>query len=463
MTDRPPLSDLRPDESTEECGQAHSPGGDPSEAGVKESSGPALSRRTVLKTGATIGAAVGLAGCSSIGSVTSYRFNAMPATLDAEQNDPAYSLARLSEKTVERTPTVMGREIDVELTNQFALYTGTHDSLGLLSSPTATIATQPQNPLATESLRDILVGNTGDRIMQALDLTDQSSVQWTQGPTNVDTATGQLLGQSTEIKAFAGITQSFDFVLITAARVTDGDDVVIVATVQQRNGQASTLVGQNGYVTRQTVTDSVQRVKTVLPRVERGGAGLELKESTRITAEGDEPNYIRVLASNQYDNRTLFSVSMTAQVFDDQGDFLEHRQGTISRLGPDEQFECYLPYTTDSVAGYGVEGEHSGRELSTESADSVDVIDDSLDDDTVMVRLRNTLSQVVPFVSLEVSFHDDDGNIIGVSQRTVADLDPGERRTLDVVYTPPAFESPAVIEGYSVDVLEYAGTLRYVR
>lgn len=428
-----------------------------------EATGFAFSRRGLLQAGASLGLVSGLTGCMGLNDVTSYRFSAIPAILADDRGDPTYALTRRAQKTVKRSRTILGVEVDVELRNEFALYTGDQDSLGVLSTPTATVATEPRNPLATEPLRDILVGPTGDRVLAALDLTDQSNVQWTEGPRTVATGRGNLLGQSTEIKAFAGVSPEFGFVLLTVARVTHSDDAVLAATVQNREGSASRLVGTDGYVTQQTITESVQRLKAVLPRIERGGAGIELIESARITSNGPEPNYIRVLASNQYANRTLFSVAMTAQLFDDAGTFLDHQTARLSRLGPNERFEGYLPYDTDSVAGYAVDADHSKREITVESTDSVTVQRHSRDGDTATVQLANALNQRIPFVSLEVTFYDGDGAVLATSQRTVTDLSVGEQREVDVVYMPPAFESPASITDYSVDVVEYAGTLRYVR
>jgi len=425
----------------------------------------ALSRRSLLRTGVSLGIASGVAGCAGLGlpDVTSYRFNAIPATLPGDQGKPSYSLDRLAEETVERTPTIMGVDIDVALTNQFAHYTGAQDSLGILSTPTATIAAEDRNPLATDPLGDLLVSATGARLLAALGVADQSSVQWTEGPRSVATGTGDLLGQSTAITAFAGVIREFGFVLLTVARVTDASDAVLAAVVQQQDDQAPALVGTDGYVTRQTVTESIQRLQAVLPRIERGGAGIELLESTRITMPGDEPNYLRVLASNQFHDSTLVSVSVTAQLFDEQGRFLDHRTAELPRLGADEQFEAYLPYVTDDIAGYAVEAGHATRPITAAPADGVAVTNHGRDDDTVTVRLRNTLNQRVPFVSLEVTFYDADGSVLATSQRTVADLADGKPRELDVVYMPPAFESPASIADYAVDVLEYSGSLRYVR
>ncbi len=437
----------------------------PNPEGQGGTPGFAFSRRGLLQAGATLGIASGMAGCAGLGlpNLTEYHFQATPVTVAPDLETPAYTLSSLKEETIERKRTILGTQIDIELTNQAALYNGSHDTLGLLSSPSASVVTQPQNPLASDSLRDILVGQAGNLILAALDLSNQSSVQWTRGPTAVETGQGELLGQTTDIKSFAGETKESGFVLITAARVLDAGDAVFAANGLQREGQAPSLVGSDGYVTKATVTDSVDRLRAVLPHVERGGAGIKLLESAQITTQGAKPDYIRLLASNQYDDKTLFGLSFAVELFDSQGTLIDHRTANLAKLGPDEQFEGYVPYVTDDVAGYAIDAAHSTREITIGSADAVEVLADNRDGDTVTIDVRNTLSRTVPYVSLEVTFYDEAGTVLATSKRIVAHIAAGERKELDVVYSPPSFNTPLTIADYSVDVLEYSGPLRYVR
>lgn len=423
-----------------------------------------FSRRTLLRTGATVGAATGLAGCSfGLPDVTSYSFDAAPAVLAASENGPTYELRTMLEDTVERTPTVLGTEMDVEITSQAAVYDGDEDTLGLLSSPTATVAGRTQNPLATKSLREILVGPEGDRLLSALDLVEADSATWRRGPRVVATGQGELLGTTTDVDAFAGVTEESGFVLLTAARVTDAGDVVFAATGQQRRGEASDLVGSSGYVDSGTVSGSVARLETNLSRVQRGGAGARVIEAAQIEPDGDGPDYIRALLANQYDDRTLHSVQVAAQLFDAQGGLLVVETAGVAALAPDEEFEAYVPYVAADVAGYAVEVDHSSRQITTAPTANATVTDKGRDGDTASVAVRNTAGEKIPFVSLEVAFYDEDGSVLSRESRAVANLAGGERREYDVVYAPSGFDSPATVADHSVELLEYTGDARYVR
>jgi len=443
------------------------PPADDEDAPDDDATGFAFSRRTVLRTGAGLGTAAGLAGCSGLGvpDVTAYTFRATPAVLApaSSRSAPAYQLATRLADTVERTPTVVGRELDVEVTSEAAVYEGAVDTLGLLSTPTATVATRPQNPLATDSLRAVLVGQQADRVLSALTDGDRSSVTWKRGPTVVATGSGDLLGTTTDVKAFAGVTEESGFLLLTIARVTDAGDAVFAATAQQRSGGASALVGPDGYVDRATVRESVGRLESVLPRVERGGAGVRLTETARLAPTGG-PDYVRVRLVNEYDERTLYGVRLLAQLFDDEGALLGVETATVPSLGADETFEGFVPYTVDGVAGYAVEGAHATRDAEATTSPDATVVSDERDRDTVAVTVENTGQEPLPFLGLEVAFYDDDGLVLARNRRNLAVLAAGERREYDVAFTPPGFQSPSAIADYAVDLREYGGgSARYVR
>lgn len=426
----------------------------------------ALSRRSLLRTGASIGIASGFAGCAgrfSVPDITSYSFVATPVVLEEPSTQPAYELERLTEETVDRTRSVMGTEVDVELTNHGALYDGTVDTFGLLSSPTANVATQATNPLATDSLREILVSQTGERILRDLSVSDHSMVKWTRGPDPVVTETGTLLGQRTELETFAGVTEQAGFVLITAARVIDAGDVVLAVTAQQRDGDAASLVGANGYVDRETVTASIDRLSAVIPRVKRGGAGAHIVESTHFSTDRDEPNYVRAVVANQYGETTLYAVSLFVQFFDSNGDFMRAEMVSVPSLDPGERFEGVLPYVGDDVAGYAVEAENSSRRIVSEPIAGLKIVSSSRDGDTVTTTIENTTGHAIPYVTLEVTFYSEEGMVLWTQQRTVTDLAEEERRELDVVFAPHTVTPSHSIGDYAVEAVLYGGAVRYVR
>lgn len=425
-----------------------------------------VSRRSLLRASAGIGATTALAGCGDLfdaPDVTSYSFTAAPVALSRPAEPPAYELRTLTEYTTERTPTVAGNEVEIKLTSHAAIYDGDVDTLGLLSSPQAKVATQATNPLATNSIREILVSDLGGQLLQAVDLTERSAVNWTSGPELVETGSGELLGQDAEITSFAGVTERSGFVLFTAARVTDDGDAVFAATGLDRDGDAASLVGPDGHVTADTVAAAVERLAAILPSVTRDEVGVRLAESAHIETDGDAANYIRVVVDNRYADRTLYSVSLFTQFFDSEGAFIDAAQASVPRLDPDDRFEGYIPYFGDSVAGYAVEATHSTRNIASASPEAVEVVSHSRDGDTVAVTIRNASGRLVPFTSLEVTFYGEGGTLLGSQERNVANLEEGERRDFDVVFATPAIDRVDHIADYAVETVQYGGGVRYVR
>ena len=429
-------------------------------------SGVAFSRRDLLRTGVGVGIASATAGCAGgvdVGRISTYRFDAAPVFLAPDPRGVSYREVASAEETVERNPTVGGVGVGVELTNHARVYESDEDSLGLLSSPAATVATRPVNPLATDALREILVGDVGARVLKSLGVVDQPSVTWARGPEQVGTGEGELLGQSTAITSFAGVTEQSGFVLVTVARVTDAGDVVFAANALERDGDAGQLVGEEGYVGRETVRGSVDRLAGVLPRVEREVTGLRLAESTQLEPEAGAPGYARVVLENTADERPAHASTLVAQFFDAEGALVDAGTAAVPALGPGETFEGYLPYFADGVAGYAVEAEPSTRETPGELPDGVEIASDAREGDTVTAVVRNTTGETAPFVDLAVTFYGENGNVLGTRHRHVEDLEEGERREFRTAYAPATTDPSVTVGDYAVDLVRFDDSVLYVR
>lgn len=472
MTERTPnrTRDARDRDDPERTGNAAETEGARANGGSSDpgdrAGGASISRRTVLRAGAGIGASAALAGCNEVFDVpdlTSYSFRAVPVVLGRPTEPPAYELRTLLQDTVERTPTVAGTEVDVELENHAAVYGGDDDTLGLLSTPQADVATRAVNPLATEPLRDILAGDLGGLLLQTVDLTDRADVSWMHGPELVETASGELLGHDAAVEAFAGVTERDGFVLLVVTRVLDGGDAVFAANGLERDGDAGALVGPDGYVTAETVGAAVERLAATLPRVRRGEAGAHLTESALVETDGTDANFVRVVVENRYAERPLYAVSLFTQFFDAEGTLLDFAETSTPSLEPGERFDGFVPFVGDGVAGYAVEATHTSRPVAVSSPDAVDVVADSRDGDTVAVTIRNASGGLVPYVSLEVTFYGENGSVLGTQARNVANLDEGEERDFDVVFASTAVDRADRIADYAVATRQYGGGLRYVR
>lgn len=186
-------------------------------------------------------------------------------------------------------------------------------------------------------------------------------------------------------------------------------------------------------------------------------SGFVLFTAARVTDDGDA-----VFAADGLD-RDGEAVSLLTQFFDSEGAFMVAAQTSLPRLDPDDRFEGYIPNVGDGVAGYAVEAASSKRSIASESPDAVEVVSDAREGDTVSVTVRNASGRLVPFVSLEVTFYDQDGTVLGSQERNVANLEEGERRDYEVVFATPAIDRTDHITDYEVETIQYGGGVRYVR
>ena len=112
--------------------------------------------------------------------------------------------------------------------------------LGVLSTPTASVAEQEANPLVGEETTALIQRDAAKRVLAETGLTDADTVEWLAGPAPLswpgpgEYTEPTLLGASTELEAFVGVVSGEDGpwgVFVTAARVTDEDHVVAVSGV----------------------------------------------------------------------------------------------------------------------------------------------------------------------------------------------------------------------------------------
>lgn len=438
-----------------------------SEQQTDGSSGFDLSRRTLLKTGVSAATVSGLAGCNAIDPLEQqfFEFAAAPVGLAESAEGPDYDRDRNFERTVERHPSVLGNEITVTITNYISLYRGDVDTLGLLASPRAEIpiVNDPQNPLATQSMEDILTGRTGERLLQNAGIVEETDITWERGPRLVETRDDELLGHETEIRSFAGVIEGKGFHLVNAVRVEDAKDVVFAVTVEDRTKGGGQLIGTDGYMSREDVAESVERLSAILPDVKRTGVGLRITESSTISTEGTEPNYLRVQIRNQHDNKTLYSIGLLSEFYDEEGEFLDMQLAQIAYLGPQERFEGYIPTYFEATAGHAVEGYYTTRDVTTTTPQNIEVVGDSLDDDIVAGEVRNIGSEAVSSFTVRVTFYNEDGAVLGTGDRTVVALGANDTEAFDVAFDDPAQSSGVTIGDYSIDIVQYGRSLLRVR
>ena len=257
----------------------------------------AWSRRRFLQlAGAAAGAGL-LAGCSGL---TNREFIADAVVLPEEDQDEL-GFAPVVERTERRefSETVGGQDVtatvesavsvyvdaDLELDFGTATATGTATnetgslddvngetlsggqlSVGVLSTPAATVAGQSLNPLARLGLADMLTSDQAESFLTDAGVSEGDSVEWERDPTELSTSEGTLLDQDVTVETHAGVVsgETPNATYLHMARVETDSSVVIAVGLQSFDvdDTSKDLVGPDGYVTeseldeaRSTVTD----------------------------------------------------------------------------------------------------------------------------------------------------------------------------------------------------------------
>jgi hypothetical protein len=441
---------------------------------TQESSGEgfAVSRRTLLRGGASVAALSGLAGCSALdglnpSQIQSYRYTALPVDLERPPEGLAVSGTDRGTDTVTRNPSLAGVGVEVTVTNHYAVFESAAETIGMISTPLVDIPVSgPANPLASKALRDLLAGPTGERLLRTVDVVDSPDLTWMQGPTRVHSMDATLLGTDTQVLSFAGIIEGEGFYLVNATRVEDQGDAVMVVTVLRREGTRTSLVGTDGYVTADEVTASARRLADLLGLVEHGGdidrAGdnLRIRGSSQIETEPGSPNYLRVRIEN-WGGKRLTSVMVVAHLGAGR-DLARMQTGQVQYLDPGEVFEGYLPYHAEGVDEYFLEGYASNRVQPTAAPSDVSVLEEALTDTADVVgTVRNTGGAMTPYVGVHATFYAANGDVLDVDNQDIYQL--GEGQTRDFELSPSVPGENATVDDYDLELVDVNAAVRNVR
>ncbi|GGO02631.1 DUF6517 family protein [Haloarcula pellucida] len=126
-------------------------------------------------------------------------------------------------------------------------------SLGVLSTPVASVAGQSINTLAGLSLSDLLTNDQAESFLRSAGVGD-GSVEWARGPTRLGTEAASLLGEPVTMETHAGILDESNpsVVYLHLARVENGGSVVVSAGVHgfEVSDTDRPFVGADGYVSQ---------------------------------------------------------------------------------------------------------------------------------------------------------------------------------------------------------------------
>ncbi|MBV0925689.1 hypothetical protein KTS45_15910 [Halomicroarcula limicola] len=126
-------------------------------------------------------------------------------------------------------------------------------SVGVLSTPAASVAGQSLNPLARLGLSDLLTNPGAESFLGSAGV-GSGDVNWERGPTRLATGETTVLGEATALETYAGVLGGAEpsVVYLHLARVENGKSVVVAAGVHG-GPVADTgrpFVGADGYLSR---------------------------------------------------------------------------------------------------------------------------------------------------------------------------------------------------------------------
>jgi len=164
--------------------------------------------------------------------------------------------------------------------------------------------------------------------------------------------------------------------------------------------------------------------------------------------------FVRVRVRNDTDER-ISVVSLSVDLFDDQGGFLEVQMATIHQLRPAEVFEGFVPFAHPDASLYLIRARRSRRASPLQSLPNVSVSDHCLDDEAVRGTVTHSGTDTAEQLNVEVTFYDAAGDALGVSSDTVVDLGGGESAAFEADLEPVIEQQSTPVTDYSVAVGSY--------
>jgi hypothetical protein len=228
-------------------------------------------RRAFLRAVGGAAGVVGLAGC---GRVDRYEFRAKPVVLPPEKRRHlGYEEVRREDLRTEHTGSVGGVAVAATVETEVAVYDAAvpsadgDASIGVASTPVATVRDRSLNPLASRPLKALLSADAGRAFLARTGVDDLGggggSRHWERGPTDVGSSPGTCLEETTTLRSYAGLLSGSppSLAVVHLTRVA-AETAVIPALVHGRAVESPdrAFVGPDGYLARQRL----DRVRDVL-------------------------------------------------------------------------------------------------------------------------------------------------------------------------------------------------------
>lgn len=236
---------------------------------MSRSDGPAdtvegvLSRRALL---GMVGSGM-VSVVSGCGTVEHYEFVTDPVVLPVDARRSLGYAEVLVETITNRTSrTVGGVDVEATVESEVAVYEAVGEdgptvvapSVGVVSTPDASVAGRSFNPLAHLSVSALLTSQYGNAFLRRAGLNrvghDRDTVVWERGPERLAGRNGTCVGESGTIESFGGVLagDSSTVVFVHVLRV-DARSVVLTAAVHGRHVEDTErpYVGPDGYLERE--------------------------------------------------------------------------------------------------------------------------------------------------------------------------------------------------------------------
>lgn len=120
---------------------------------------------------------------------------------------------------------------------------GSGFGMGVLSTPSATVAGQDANPIIQVSSEDLLTRDETANLLSNAGISDAESIEWAAGPESVEAESEyeppELLGEETEIELFTGVVSGSEApwgVTLGIARGTPDDHVIAIGLSRRAVG-----------------------------------------------------------------------------------------------------------------------------------------------------------------------------------------------------------------------------------
>lgn len=156
-------------------------------------------------------------------------------------------------------------------------------------------------------------------------------------------------------------------------------------------------------------------------------------------------------------------VTVTAEIFDEDLDFLGTQSAMISSLLSQEVFEGYIPYYYPNAAAYVLRAERSSRPYGQADINRLNLEYHCMGNEQVSGTVRNATGVAVERCRVLVRFYDGDGDVLGTGTDTITGLEGNGTAEYEVDVNAVVERNATSIEDYTVTVGDYAGNTFAVR